>query len=158
MLGNHPAGPGKLVCLSPRSGNGPGGWRIFPGAALGGRELPEPALLASLLAACAGQRCGLLAINLSRAGQVQAFPGNRRSSFNPAGTHGGFEGSQARLEGMPSNAAHFYTGQWLGALVSPSSAETNSRIQSHPSLDGRLSGWLGNAPGAAGHTRPFLWA
>lgn len=64
----------------------------LPGTALAGRELPEPALLASPGAAFAGQRCGLLAFRLSQASQVQALPGSRRSSFNPAGTQGGFEG------------------------------------------------------------------
>lgn len=78
--GRRSSGPGKLLCLSFQSAKEPGGWRFFPGeanlpgTALGGGELPEPALLASLVAAFAGQRCGLLAFSLSQASQVQGSP------------------------------------------------------------------------------------
>lgn len=119
----------------PREAELPGhsaGWQRAPGASPERRSCRLSFLgrgVVSLLSAC------------FRQASLRHSRGTGGSSLAPWEHMGASVDQQAGPGGMPSNAALFFAIQYLGALVSPISAETNSRIQSHPSLGGSLPEW-----------------
>lgn len=122
VLGSHPpgrlrSGQVKLLEAVSRMGESPGQLAFFPREACSPaqRWVAEGSGGQPARGVAAGCLCGTEAwsrrFQPASAKPASGMPDEPRVLLCPVGAHGGFDGQQARLGGMPSNAAHFFTVQ-----------------------------------------------